>query len=156
MAKRKKTQPQRKSSQLGKLMQDLQTELPGSKIILRPAGESKISDVFWKFIEPFKEYATTDEAMDKLVTLGIIAWNAEVIAPDGRQKFLDTAMRDVLAVTGADWRSQVKHILDSLSERKRKMFAADTRYIVSYRLNSTATQYHLSMVSTLLSDKPGS
>lgn len=134
-------------------MQDLQAEPPDSKIVYRPADESKISDVFWKFVAPFKEYATTDEAMDKLVVLGIIVWNAQVIAPDGRQKFLDTATRDVLAVTGIEWRAQVKHILDTLGERKHKMFAEDNRYTVSYQLNSTATQYHLSMVSTLLSDK---
>lgn len=153
MSNRRKPQPQRKSSQLAKLMQDLQAELPDSKIIQRPTGESKISDVFMKFIEPFKDYATTGEAMDKLVVLGICAWNAEVIAPEERQKFLDTAMRDILAVTGAEWRAQVKHIISSLGERKRKLFAADTRYIVSYRLNSTATQYHLSTVSTLLSNQ---
>jgi len=153
MSKHRKPQPQRKSSQLTELMQELQAELPNTKIIQRPAGESKIADVFLKFIEPFKEYATTDEAMDKLVVLGICAWNAEVIAPDGRQKFLDTLTRDILAITGTEWRTQVQHIISSLGARKREMFAKDKRYIVSYRLNSAAAQYRLSMVSTVLSDK---
>ena len=134
-------------------MGDLRTQLPGNvKFIQRPAGESKISAVFLEFIEPFKKYADTDPAMEKLVVLGICAWNAEVVPAGERQKLIDTVMQNVLGQAGEEWRGELTHILDSLTKRKRKRFADDHRCIVSYRLESTADTFHLSMVSTVLPD----
>ena len=136
---------------MDKLLSDVRAQLPGNtQVIRRPAGESKISAVFWKFIDPFKKYATTDEAMEKLTVLGICAWNAEVVSPTERQKLIDAVIQNVLGQAGEEWRGDLQHILDSLIKRKERHFANDRRYIVSYHLDSTRDTYHLSMVSTVL------
>lgn len=134
-------------------MGEVRAQLPGNtKIIQRPANESKISAVFLKFIEPFKKYADTDPAMEKLVVLGICAWNAGVVPPAERKKLIDAVMQNVLGQAGEEWRGDLNHILSSLIKRKEQHFANDQRYIVSYLLEFTAETYHLSMVSTLMPD----
>ncbi len=120
------------------------------KYIRRPASESKISAVFWKFIEPFKEYANTVQAMEKLVVLGICAWNAGVLPQAERQKLIDGVVQSVLRQAGEEWRADLNYILTSLLKRKEQLFADDPRYIVSYHLEDTGANYHLAMVSTVL------
>ena len=152
MSKRKK--PQRKTGQTGldKLERELRTQgLPENmKYIRRPEGESKISAVFWRFIEPFSQYATTLQAMEKLVVLGICAWNAVLLPTDKRQKLMDEVMQNVLGQAGEESRGDLNYILASLLKRKEQFFADDRRDIVSYRLEDIDANYHLSMVSTLL------
>jgi hypothetical protein len=120
------------------------------KYIRRPEGESKISAVFWKFIEPFKQYATTLQAMGKLVVLGTCAWNAALLPIDKQKKLMDEVVRNVLGQAGEEWRGDLNYILTSLLKRKEQFFADDRRYIVSYHLEDTGANYHLSMVSTVL------
>ena len=152
MSKRKK--PQRKTGQTG--LDELERELrahglpDNMEYIRRPPGESKISAVFWEFIEPFKEYATTLQAMEKLVVLGTCAWNAALMPTDKRQELIDAVFQNVLGQAGEKWRSDLDYILSSLLKRKEQFFADDRRYIVSYHLADTGTEYHLTMVSTML------
>jgi hypothetical protein len=152
MSRRKK--PQRKIGQAG--LDELERELRAhglpedTKIIRRPPGESKISAVFWDFIEPFKKYATTLQAMEKLVVLGTCAWNAALLPTDERQKFMSEIVRSVLGQAGEEWRGDLTYILTTLLKRKERFFADDRRFIVSYHLEDTGANYHLSMVSTML------
>jgi hypothetical protein len=152
MSKRKK--PHRKTGQtaLDELERELRAHgLPeNTKYIRRPAGESKISTVFSEFIDPFKRYATTLDAMEKLVVLGICAWNAGVIPQAERQKLMEEVVQNVLGQAGEEWRRDLNFILTSLLKRKEQFFAGDQRYIVSYHLEDSGASYHLSMVSTTL------
>jgi hypothetical protein len=152
MSKRKK--PQRKTEQTGldKLERELRAHgLPENvKYIRRPAGESKISAVFWEFIEPFKQYATTLQAMEKLVVLGTCAWNAALLPMDKQQKLIDSVFQNVLGQAGEKWRGDLNYILTTLLKRKEQFFADDRRFIVSYHLEDRGANYHLSMVSTVL------
>jgi hypothetical protein len=152
MSKRKK--PQRKTGQtsLDKLERELRAHgLPdNTKIIQRPAGESKISTVFWTFIEPFKKYAETGPAMEKLIVLGICAWNAALLPKDTQQKLMDVVVRNVLGQAGEEWRADLNYILTALLKRKEQFFADDQRYIASYYLEDRGANYYLSMVSTVL------
>ncbi|MDE3088673.1 MAG: hypothetical protein KGJ80_04735 [Chloroflexota bacterium] len=152
MSKRRKPQPKTGQTGLDKLERDLRAHgLPENvKYIRRPEGESKISAVFWKFIEPFKQYATTLQAMEKLVVLGICAWNAALLPKDTQQKLMDEIMRNVLRQAGEEWRDDLTYILTSLLKRKEQFFADDRRYIASYHLADTGAEYHLSMASTML------
>jgi hypothetical protein len=152
MSKRRK--PQRKTGQTG--LDELERQLRAHglpenvKYIRRPEGGSKISAVFWKFIEPFKKHATTDVAMEKLIVLGICSWNAGVVPLAERQKLIDAVVQNVLGQAGEKWRGELNYILTSLLKRKEQFFADDRRYIVSYHLEDTGANYHLTMVSTEL------
>jgi hypothetical protein len=152
MSKRKKLHRKAGQTGLDKLERELRAQgLPENmKYVRRPAGESKISAVFWEFIDPFKKDATTLNAMEKLVVLGICAWNAGVIPQAERQKLMDEVVRNVLGQAGEEWRSDLNYILTSLLKRKEQFFADDQRYIVSYHLEDAGANYHLSMASTIL------
>lgn len=137
MSRRKK--PQRKTEQTG--LDELERELRAHglpenvKYVRRPAGESKISAVFWKFIAPFTQYATNAQAMEKLIVLGTCAWNAALLPKDEQQKLIDDVMRNVLGQAGEEWRSDLNYLLTSLLKRKEQSFADDRRFIVSYYLD---------------------
>jgi len=127
---------------------------PNTQMVRRPPGESKISSVFLEFIDLFKQYATTTEAMEKLVVLGICAWNAGLLPEDQRKKLMEEVVQSVLAQAGEEWRKDLNSILTSLLSRKERSYADDRRYIVSYHLEDSGASYHLSMVSTLLDPRP--
>src|SRR3954471_12797318 len=62
---------------------------PGSKVVYEPAGREKMSEVLEEFIEPYSDLADTDEAFEKLLNLGVLAWNAALLPEDERQAIID-------------------------------------------------------------------
>lgn len=152
MGKRKKKQQQRKGTGLDRLERDLRADgLPENMLLVRrPPGESKISMVFLDFIEPFKQFVTSDAGMEKLIVIGIAAWNATLLSDDKRQELIALVMKDVSKPEQSQARADTDSMLKTLMKRKQEQFAADHRFIVNYRLDSTRDNYHLSMVSTIL------
>ncbi len=43
-----------------------------------------MSEVLLDFIEPYRSFADTDEAVEKLVIIGITAWNVSMLPEDER------------------------------------------------------------------------
>ena len=152
MTKRSKHHLKTGQTGLDKLERQLRAQgLPEQvNYVRRPAGESKISEVFWEFIGPFEKDATTLEWMEKLVVLGICAWNAVLLPMDTRQKLIDSVFQNVLGQAGEEWRGDLDYLLTSLLKRKEQFFADDRRYIASYHLEDTSAGYHLAMASTEL------
>ncbi|MBI4674676.1 MAG: hypothetical protein HY741_23780 [Chloroflexi bacterium] len=150
MSKRKKRQPIRGQSKWDHFARDLRAGgfSADTKIIQSPPGESKISAVFLEFIEPFKQYAETGPALEKLIVLGICAWNAALLSDAEQNKFVKEIMETLLGQAGEEWRSDLDYLLKSLLERKAQFFAGNRRFIVSYHLEPTRTGYQLSMVAT--------
>jgi hypothetical protein len=152
MSKRKKHHLKTGQAGLDKLERQLRAQglLEHVNYLRRPAGESKISEVFWEFIAPFKKDATTLEGMGKLVVLGICAWNAVLLPLDARQELIDSVYQNVLGQAGEEWRDDLTYLVSSLLKRKEQFFADDHRYIASYHLEDTGAAYNLAMASTVL------
>jgi len=132
-------------------MDEVRAQLPGdSKIIQRPAGESKISTVFTEFIDPFTEYATNQAGYIKLIGLGVCAWNAALLPEDERRTLMNGVVQDVFGNMSEKQRADLNYLLDSLIQRKTQYFPDDRRYILSYHLEDTGTGYRLMMVSTMM------
>ncbi|MBI4790092.1 MAG: hypothetical protein HY782_23910 [Chloroflexi bacterium] len=88
--------------------------------------------------------------MEKLVVLGMCAWNATLLPEDERKKLMNGVVQTVLGQAGEEWRGDLEYILTSLLNRKDLLYADDRRYIVSYQLEDRPADYHLSMVSMVL------
>jgi hypothetical protein len=120
----------------------------GQKVIFQSSGQ-KMSEVLLQFIEPFKKYATTTQAYEKLIVLAILASNAALLEGADRQNLINQATKIVLGQAGAEWKKDLDHILALLVKQKERYFADNKRRIIDYRLTDTGKNYHLAVVSTL-------
>jgi hypothetical protein len=58
----------------------------GAAIYYDPHGIEKMSEILLRFVEPYMELVTTDEALEKLLTVAIVAWNAAMLPPNERAR----------------------------------------------------------------------
>lgn len=122
---------------------------PGTRLVYEPAGHEKMSEVLEDFVEPYRDLADTDDALRKLLSLALVAWNAALLPEDQRRAMIDEMVEAGLSRgTEAD-RAQAREIIEMLVRRKEEHFAANRRAIVSFELTDRGDDYHLSVASTL-------
>ena len=131
--------------QFRRLKAKVKKSTPGQKIIFQPAQEVKMSEVITEFVEPFAEFAPTYEDYRKLIGLAVVAWNAALLPEDKRQEMLDQLIGKLSLPNAED----LQQLLATLMERKRKYFADNTRFIVSYDVANTADGFFVSVASTI-------
>ena len=124
--------------------------LKGREILYQPEGYEKLSTVVWDFIEPHRKYATTYEALRKLITLAILAWNASMLPDDKAKDFVEKVV-DSQPLSKSDHDMMISVVKD-LIERKKKYFSQYTRDILDYELIETEDEFRLSIVSFLDTD----
>jgi hypothetical protein len=152
--KSKKTKQSRKRKRKQKRFAGLKRKLEqgphrGEKILIEPSGEEKMSEVLTDFVEPYLEFADTDEAHRKLLTLAIMAWNASFL-PEKEQQDMINRVLDTGIPTGADeLKAGLKEIVNMLIIRKKVYFSGHTRKIIDYELTDRGRDYHLAVASTL-------
>ncbi len=122
-------------------------EMPGLGPIdvVKVAGAEKMSEVILDFLAPYLEQTTSAADFEKVVTVGIIAWNAAVASGKAREKLIE----GVLEASVPSARPATRAILEELIERKEALFADNKRMIVDFELTETPSgRGHLSVVST--------
>jgi hypothetical protein len=107
----------------------------------------KLSAVILEFIEPYKPKPFSDAAFERLVTIGVIAWNAALLEGEERQALIEATVKSIVESAGERWRKDTEEVLATMIQRKLSLFAADRRYIVDFRLADTGSDYHLSVAS---------
>lgn len=147
--KKKKKKKRRKQERLlaplrAKLME--KGVLSGRQIVLQPSGETKMSEVLLDFIEPYSEQWETEEELDMLLSLGLLAWNAALFSGRKRRQFIKSLQQ----VVPPDVRRDMSLIIKEMIQRKDEHFAANRRMIVDFQLTMTSEGPHLSVASTLL------
>lgn len=149
--KRKRArQPQRPPSRLERLRQKLvQGPFGDSKFVVNPSGAEKMSEVLGDFVEPYMGAATTKEAYQKLITLGITAWNAALLPEAERSRMLDEVLMKGLGDVPASLKKELREFVGELIARKDAHFADNRRAIVDFTVEESHGSYHLSVVSTL-------
>lgn len=121
--------------------------LPGTaKIIRNPAGQVKMSEVLVDFIEPYSMSVRTEEEYQKLLSVALIAWNAALLPPNGRQEMIDSIIGKAIPADSAD---DAKLVIHELIRRKDRYFADIKRSILLYELTMTKEGPHISVASTL-------
>jgi hypothetical protein len=115
-------------------------------VVVNPRGEIKMSEVLLDFIQPEWNRCANEDAMQKLLTLGIAAWNAALLPLDKRADFLD----DLATSFPADLRSTFLCVIEPLIRRKEKLFPHIKRPILSYSLTwLSADEPQLTVLSGL-------
>ncbi len=122
---------------------------PGTRVVYSPPGREKMSDVLKEFVEPFSEQANTEDSYSRLLTLGMVAWNAALQPEDKRQAFVDNLIAAGFSESSPMDRAMAYQIIAIMIERKLKYFANIHRAIMSFNLTDTGDGFHLSVASTL-------
>ena len=128
--------------------------LKGRKLLYQPEGYDKMSAVVWDFIEPYKEYAPTYEALGKLIVLAILAWNASML-PDDKAKAMVEKVVDSQPLSQSDHDMMID-VVEDLIERRKEHFAHYTADILDYKLTETEDEFRLAVVSFVKSDEDAS
>ena len=104
-----------------------------------------MSAVLLDFIEPYQEHADTTEAMHKLLSIDLIAWNGAMLPEAQRVASLQKVSETLPADTVEDFYA----IVEEMMVRKNKHFAHYTRPILDYELTDLGDSYHMSVVSPM-------
>jgi len=122
---------------------------PGSKVVYEPAGREKMSEVLEEFIEPYRDGADTDDAYEKLMMLGVLAWNAALLPADQRKAMVDETIAAGFSRASRSDQALAREVVETLIRRKLEHFAENQRAIISFKLTNTGDGLHLSVASTL-------
>jgi hypothetical protein len=118
---------------------------PDAEIFYGPRGGRKMSQILLEFVEPYRDSATTEESLQKLLTVAMIAWNAAMLSPSERQRLIQKTAETL----PAEVRGDLQAILESLIARKEKHFSHCRRSILSFELTMRSAGPHLTVLSTL-------
>ena len=113
-------------------------------VIATPPGERKMSEVLLEFIEPYSGQWTTQEQLEKLLAVALVAWNAALFSGSERDKFL----QEMVQTMPPDVRPAMRAIVDEMMQRKLAHFASNRRVIISYEVTPTPSGPHVSVLST--------
>jgi len=129
-----------------------QSPLPSSKFVLAPEGEAKMSEVLEDFIAPYKQQADTEEAMQKLLTVAVVAWNASFFSESEQQEHIEKMQAEGMPDAPDQVKTEFKEIVSQFISRKKRYFSEYKRLIIDFDLKDIGGQYHLSVASTV--DEP--
>ena len=149
----------RKHKQKQKRFEGLKSKLEqgpfhGEKVVIEPSGEVKMSKVLRDFVEPYLEFADTEEAYRKLLTLAVMAWNASLLPEEEQQDMVDRIFKEGLPTSTDELKAGLKEIVSMLIARKKAYFSEYTRAIIDFELIDMGSDYHLSVASTLGETSP--
>ncbi len=118
---------------------------PDAEIFYGPRRGQKMSEVLLEFIEPYRDSAPTEESLRKLLTVALVAWNAAMLSPSERLKFLRETAEDLPAEVRDDFQA----VIEPLIARKEKHFSHCRRWIFNFDLAMRSAGPHLTVLSTL-------
>lgn len=111
-----------------------------------------MSDVMTEFLKPYFQYADTYDAREKLVVLGMFAWNIGNL-PEQEHK---AEIRKVTQMLGEDdyqLQQDFIEILRDLVVRKKTFFNDNKRTVMDFKLRKGLRGFSLLVVSTLPQDE---
>ena len=148
LARKRKVQHRTPSSGQQILLKRVQASqhFHNTQVMVNPAGTEKMSEVIFRFVEPFKD---DDGLVSKaMLEIAIIIWNASFMPKDMQRK----AVEDVVNVLPSDDREARREmflIVNMLLERKRQYFSNNKRMIMDYHITESAHSIHVDVVSTV-------
>lgn len=140
---------ERKKKRLTGLRSSLEKgPMRGSKVVIEPRGQVKMSDVLAEFVSPYADDCEDLEAYRKLLNLGMLAWNAAVVPGDRGWELVERTLRKSFPRDPA-LLADARAMASDLVQRKQACFASIDRLIVSFELTERPSGWHLSVASTL-------
>ena len=125
------------------------TSFPDQNIefLKSPEGVEKMSDVLEHFVAPYEHLADDLDAQERLYAVAVVAWNATLLPQNKQQAFINelaTSLPD-----DDETQTDFRELVHLLMERKNRYFAANKRFIASFKLIAVGDGYHLSVASSL-------
>lgn len=127
----------------------LEEDILGTKLLMEPPGEVKMSEVLEAFVEPFLEFAETTEAMRRLFAVAMLAWNVSFFSEEERQEMIEEFIETAISSPTPEEREDIQEIVAVLLKRKKELFPEYNRKIISFELVDTGEEYRLLVASTL-------
>ena len=113
-----------------------------------PGKIAKMSDVLGDFIAPVADSADDIEAYERLLSLGVIAWNVALQPEWRREAMIGAAIDDEIGWDHVWEREMRRDLLRRLVARKLECFAACQRPILAFHLDELEDGgYYLSVAS---------
>jgi hypothetical protein len=154
LAKRQKLARKRQRKQESRLRRKQKrrsSSLPGEGIGFDAPGGIKMSDVLGEFVVPFRDLVDGLDAYRRLLTLGVLAWNAALGSESRQQEIVDEFIGEALGTESQEVQASCREIVDRLVERKRANFAQYRRPILDFVLEDLGGgKCHLSVISQLV------
>jgi len=132
-----------------------------------------MSEVLLEFIKPYRDFAQSDSDLQKLIGLGIVAWNVSLLPANEREgalndlltdlfrrkspikrlsrlvrKWIGAGDKDNMKVASTEV-TEFKRIVYEMVEYKHRRFARNRRFIVSYHVEMDGDDVRLFVASTL-------
>jgi hypothetical protein len=114
-------------------------------------GQVKMSEVLRDFVAPYWRIPNDEEAMRKLITTALVAWNAALLPEAKRAEHLAAIAKALPEETHADFYA----IVGEMIERKEKYFAHYDRTIIDFELDDRGNDYHISVMSLIPGPESG-
>src|SRR5215510_1531280 len=119
---------------------------PNTQVLVNPAGTEKMSEVIFRFAEPFKdEYGMVPKEM---LEIAIILWNASFMPSDMQRKAVEDVV-NVLPSENTEARRELFVIAHRLLERKKQYFSDNQRMIMDYHITESAHGIYVDVMSTV-------
>jgi len=142
--KRRKRRRQKRDATAA-LRKRVKRQFPDQKLVTGKTSDGvKMSEVLEAFIAPYCEIADTEEALKKLLTIAVVAWNTTLFPVQDRK----AQIKEVLEALPKKVRADGRAIINELMERKEKYFSEYERIIMDYELIDTGKNYQLTVIST--------
>lgn len=125
--------------------------LGGHRVIRNPPGEVKMSEVLRQFVEPYWHIPDTEEAMHRLLTTALVAWNTALQPEEERANSLE----QIAVALPEEAREDFYGVVAEMIERKNRYFAQYDRTILDYELVDRGDDYHITVMSWIPSPETG-
>ena len=115
-----------------------------------PIGGIKMSTVLEDFVAPLTDLAEGYDALSKIFSMGLVAWNAALEPENRRGAFVSSAIDAALKDASIEDRLGYRKLIEALIARKLQLFANYRRPILSYHLAELEDGgLHLTVASAL-------
>lgn len=122
--------------------------MEGDVQIRRGGNGPKISASLGELIEPYAIKDLTPDELRKLVGLGVAAWNLSSLDESLRTNKIGQLLEAIGAPDDLDLMDLIRALID----RKRALFADDSRFIVSWDVRQDKNHFHISAAALIKPD----
>ncbi len=150
---RQRSQPGGVPARYNKMIQRLQEAgWRDHEFVYAPQQAEKMSEVLRDFIEPYIEFTDITEAMHRLISVALVAWNTALL-PEAEQA---ESLKQVSKALPADAVDDFYAVVGEMIERKNTVFAEYTRNILDYELTDTGDGYRAATIGVLYDNSSSS
>jgi len=122
-----------------------------AQFVINPTDEDKMSEALLDIVGELADGAETQGEMERLLMLGVTAWNATLLDSEVRQSFLDDALTSLGIVD--EMREDLLFFITDMMETKRLLHPTNHRYILNAKVVDRGDHFYVSVAATIPSPK---